>query len=213
MFTFPVKSRKDNVFELVRRMNEKLPGYGIKFTGMNWHHPILRWKTIWFHGERFPRDDTETIEMLAWAYVFVTDRKLRPMLSWLLYWFPWYLAFLSLGSILVFIYGPWMLLFSLSLLVLLIRRPFVCGFYAHAYAGSLAAYLWMHHIVPDEKRSRVVTELTANGLMTQPAAEAVIDEYLRVSRVDSILGETILDDSEAFRDIYEVLTSIDLDEE
>jgi len=84
---------------------------------------------------------------------------------------------------------------------------------ARAYAAVLAVNIWRHGAILKDTRKWITDRITGPFLLKRIDAEEVVNDYeTLIIRVDSIKQENILDYSNAFVDLYEVLTDIELEE-
>ena len=215
MIAFDKQTDKGAILELMSRMQKRLPGYTIHFSGREGRLPVIRGKRIYLPGTSFPEDKTAALELLAWAYVFCLDKHRKPFQWHLLYWFPRYLSLLSLFTFVaffVFKMGAWSFLFLLPLVALFWKRIYRPHFLARAFAGMIAVQIWTDQVMPADRRKFIVDSLSGFGLFRRGDAEEIVSAYEKMAHVDSILNkDPLIEESEALHDLYEVMTEIDLD--
>jgi hypothetical protein len=215
MIAFNKQTEKGPILELMSRMQKRLPGYTIHFSGRDGHVPIVKGSRIYMPGSSFPEDTTAALELLAWAYVFCLDKHKKPIQWRLLYWFPRYLSLLALltpWALLVAQIGPLSFIFLLPVIALFCKRTFRPYFIARAFAGMIAVHTWTDQGVPPDRRKFIVDSLSGFGMFRHEDANEIVATYEKMARVDSIFNkEPLIEESEAFYDLYEVVTEIDLD--
>lgn len=217
--------------ELVIRMKNRIPGLKIGFKdesflrffrGRLWRGSVTATrKKIWLPSRDVYTKHPMAFRMLAYGYVISLDRNERPFVWWLLFWFPYYFLFLSLLSVLS-VFSP---LFLLSLISMLSAFPFRSKLRAlllsRGYAAVLAINIWRHGSILPGTRDWIIEKMTgADGhwwmTVDRETATQIIMEYESLaSRVDAIRGDNILSHSDAYSDIYEIVTGIereDMDE-
>lgn len=212
MFSFSSSSGREKVTELLRRMNARYPDYKLQFDGLDHDWPIIRGKSVCFPGLALPEDTIEALELIAYAYAEIDERSARPVLFWMLSWFPRYFVVFSFSSILAVWFGIGWLVSLLAIIFLFVPRIFDRAMCVNRMASPLAARLWTQGIISEEMEERYAKLIFAHGL-GMDESERVIQDLIGLVRVDSVLGDTILDYSDVFCDIYEVLTGIDLEHE
>jgi hypothetical protein len=215
MIAFNKQTERGPIFELMSRMQKQLPGYTIHFSGREGHVPVVKGKRIYMPGSSFPEDTTAAMELLAWAYVFCLDKQRKPIQWRLLYWFPRYFSLLALLmplALLVAEMGAWSFLFLLPIITLFCRRVFRPYLLARAFAGMIAVNIWTNQGVPQDRREFIVKSLSGFGMFSHGDANEIVAMYENMARVDSVFNkDPLIEESEAFYDLYEVVTEIDLD--
>jgi hypothetical protein len=210
MFSFSSSSKREKVTELLRRMNARYPDYKLQFDGLDHDWPIIRGRMAYFPGSALPEDTIEALELIAYAYAEIAERSARPVLFWMLSWFPRYFVVFSFSSILAIGFGIGWLTSLLAIVFLFLPRIFDRAMRVNRMASPLAARLWTQGVIHDEVKERYTKLILSYGFGIEES-ESIVQELIGFVRVDSVLGETVLDDSNVFCDIYEVLTGIDLD--
>jgi hypothetical protein len=215
LIAFNKQTEKGPIFELMSRMQKRLPGYIIHFDGRDGHVPIVKGRRIYIPGSSFPEDTTAALGLLAWAYVFCLDKHMKPIQWRLLYWFPRYFALLALltpWALLSVKMGAWSFIFLLPVIALFLKRVFRPYLMARAFAGMIAVHIWTDQGVPPDRREFIVDSLSGFGLFRHGDANEIVAMYEKMARVDSIFNQDpLIYESDAFLDLYEVVTEIDLD--
>ena len=214
MISYQYNTNANLVAELLKKMEAHLPGFMVKFSSsVKPKVSIHGSKIVMPTQEVFTESHLRSFKMLAWAYVFCTDKAERPFVHWLFWWFPFYFASLSFLSVLSIWFGEWFLLSLVSLFFLFLRRRQKQHLLARAYAAVVAINIWRHGGLLDVTRDWIVDSLSGFRKMKKSEALRVVNDYEALSRaVDAIKQENILDYSIAFVDIYEILTDIELEE-
>jgi len=175
--------------------------------------------TVYFPSREFVRESNmRAFKILAHEYVHILDRQKLPIVFELLYVFPQFLSMFSLLAILSFFFGMWWLL-SLVALLALLPWPAVgrTSIEMRGYAMNIAINIWRHgHLSANTKKWLTETFTGSNYYYMWPYEDAVRlmieDEEALVYNVDSTMdANSILQHSDAYQDVYELLTGIEYD--
>lgn len=174
--------------------------------------------TVWFPSEEFVEQSKwRAFKILAHEYVHLLDRWKHPFLFDLFYVLPQILAILSLVSLMAFWFGWWWL-FGLVALVFLAPMPSYgrAELEKRAYSMGIAINIWRHGSILDDYRDVLVGVFCGKTYYRMWPYEKDIRKWIEeterlVYNIDAVRPKgTVLDLSDAFIDVYEMLTGIEL---
>jgi hypothetical protein len=173
--------------------------------------------TVWYPSKEFvEKSYKRAFKILAHEYVHLLDNKKHPIVFKMLYATPQIFALLSLFSILALFFSNWFLLFLVALLFALpIPSIGRAQIEIRGYAMNIAINMWRYGSVTAETINSIADEFAGWSYYRMWDRKDVmkwIDEYIVLIRnIDSIKrdDETILEASDAYADVYELLTGIE----
>lgn len=172
--------------------------------------------TVWFPSEKWVRENYwKAFKVLAHEYVHLLDRRRYPRLFELMYMFPLWIVLPAFASIAA-IYSPWFL-FALVFLVALLPWPAFtrANLEMRGYSMSIAINMWRYGSIKQETRDWIVEMFTGWDYYRMWPRAAEVHAWIRntedlVLAIDRVkTKETIFVLSEAFEDVYELLTGIE----
>jgi len=175
--------------------------------------------TVYFPSKKFVDESrVRAFKILAHEYVHILDRRKRKVFFEVLYTLPQLLGLLSVGAIAACFLGAWWLLWLVALLAFLPLPAYGrMALEARGYAMNIAVNIWRHGSLREETREWIESMFTGWTYYKMWPFKASVREMLEgyeksVYNIDAIHAEeSILDESEAFVDVYEILTGIDLE--
>jgi hypothetical protein len=221
MFFSDFNSDERMLSVLISKMDRTIPGFELKYRDehrfkTDYDGVSVRGRTVWLPSRSIlKKEPMKAFKMLAFAYVILVDKMSKPRTFWRYYWYPHYFSVLSLFSLLSMC---WSLFWLLCLVFLVFLLPLKSHYRAllliRAYAAVLAVDLWRHGSVKNETRSWIEEKFCGwSHYRVYPDVDVVrgwIEYFERlIIAVDSINGDSIIADSKAYMDLYEVLTDIE----
>lgn len=191
------------------------PGYMTKYTS-------TIGKTVWFPSREFvTKKRSKAFKVLAHEYVHLLDRKKAPVVFELGYTFPQILFIFASLAIMAFFFSPWWLL-ALSALIFALPIPaiFRSLIEMRGYSMNIAINIWKHGAVMESTREWIEEVFCGWDYYKMWPFRRDIQEWIaeterRVYAIDAV-GEraksSILQESQAFVDVYALVTGIDMDE-
>jgi len=172
---------------------------------------------VFFPSRKFVEDNKfKAFKVLAHEYLHLLDRKKRAVIFELFYAAPQWLMIFSLLAFLAFWFSNWWLMALTSLIALGPWPAFGrASLEMRGYGMNIAINIWRHGSIKDDTRQDLVEKFTNWDYYKMWPFEKAVSEWISeyeqlVYNVDAIkTEETILDQSEAFQDVYELLTGIE----
>ena len=211
---FRVKFKDESKFQrLIGKLAIFNPGYMTSYTstfGAN----------VWFPSREFVNSNRRrAFKILAHEYVHLLDRKNHKIMFELFYVAPQVFGIFAVFSVLSVISSWWLL--SLIALVFFMPLPALARAVLEfrGYTMGLAINLWCHGEILDETRDDIVAQFCGWNYYKMWPFESVIrrwiaDAEMRIRNIDSV-GERSLDvifnDSEAYLDVYNLVTGVEFD--
>jgi len=175
--------------------------------------------TVWFPSREYVNESKmRAFKVLGHEYVHLLDRKKHPIVFELLYASPQvFVVFVVLALLAFFFSNWWLIALSLLLCALPWPSPGRALLEMRGYAMNLAINIWRHgSLLPETKDWITEMFMGWSYYKMYPFPKSVresIDRYERyIYRVDTVRpadGTIIFDYSEAFVDVYELLTGIE----
>ena len=227
----------EEIFDaLCAKVKGRVPEFEIRYKSKSYWHRILgkllffnkaymkRVTTtlrynVWFPDESFVKDSKWlAFKILAHEYVHLLDRQTHPVIFEKLYAIPQSLFVFSLLALMAIWFSNWWLV---SLVALIFLAPIPSRTRAElemrAYAMGIAINMWRHgDVLPSTKEWMVETFKSWTYYRMCPYPDRITDWIDSVEQgvrnIDTV-GSTssILDLSEAYEDVYELLTGITFD--
>ena len=221
--------------ELVSAIRRRIPGFKIRYKNKSiWQKIIGKLcffnrgymtdytstygDTVWYPSRKFLEESYKrAFKILAHEYVHLLDRKKYPIIFELFYVMPQVFTLLSLFSILALFFSDLFLLFSAALLFALpapsLGRAVI---EMRGYAMNIAINMWRHGSVTSETMTAILKEFTGLSYYRMWPNKKDVEKWMeesiaRIRNIDSIKrdDETILGDSDAYADVYDLLTGIE----
>lgn len=172
--------------------------------------------TVWFPSEAWVQENYwRAFKVLAHEYVHLLDRKRYPRMFDLMYAFPLPIALLSLATFGVF-FSQWFWLALVPLVALLPWPAFPrANLEMRAYTMGIAINFWRYGSVSQDTRSWLAKIFTGSDYYWmwpfKKDVERWIENAIRLTMaIDMIRAkDTVFSMSEAFEDVYEILTGIE----
>jgi hypothetical protein len=224
--------------ELAAVIKRRVPGFSIKYkedsrwqrflgflsffsTGYMVNVTTTLGETVWFPSRKFVKENRwRAFKILAHEYIHVLDGSKYSFLFQFLYALPQLFALFALWAILSFWFSNWWLL-SLIALVFLAPLPAFgrAQLEFRAYVMNMAIALWRHGEILDAHRDYLVNVFSSwTYYRMWPFPNSVRawfdDAEQRIRNIDRMGvsdSDIIFDDSEAYSDVYSLLTGIDFD--
>jgi hypothetical protein len=176
---------------------------------------------VWYPSREYiTKNRWKAFKILAHEYVHLLDWQMHPILFQLMYVFPQVLSLLSLLSILAAFFSNWWLTALSALLFLLPIRSFTrAQIELRGYTMSLAVNFWRYASVQQKTIDRIAEHFTGWRYYRMYPKEKVVEEWLEeamvkiraVDRVGQESLKSVMVDSAAFEDVYELMTGIEFD--
>jgi len=172
--------------------------------------------TVWFPSEEWVKEDHwRAFKVLAHEYLHLLDRKRYPRLFDLMYAFPLWLALPAVATFGVF-YSKWFW-FALIFLAAILPWPSFprANLEMRGYSMNIAINLWRHGSVKQETRDWLTKIFTGSDYyfmwpFKKDIAEWISNAERLTLAIDMIrVKETVFSMSEAFEDVYEILTGVE----
>lgn len=209
---FTIKFKDENIIQRIIGVLVALfcPGYMYSYTS-------TFGKTVYFPNRKFVTNDSKrAFKILAHEYVHILDRARAPIFFELLYMLPQLLAVFSILALLSLVYGPWFLLFLLALLFLLPLPAYGrAALEMRGYGMNIAVNYWLHGTIYRETRNWIADRFTGWSYYKMlPFSNVVhgwIEDYTDLIYSVNHPGDkgTILGLSDAYLDVYELITGIE----
>ncbi len=218
------------------KIGRKIPGFEVRYKDESIFMKILgfllffnrkfmtRYTTtigskVYFPSRKFIEDKrSRAFKILSHEYMHLIDYKEHPIVFVLLYIAPQFLGLLSLGSILSIWFGPWYLLFLIALVFFLpIPSAGRAEVEKRGYCMNIAINIWRHGSIKDETREWLKETFTGWEYYRMWPYPDSVDEWIDkainlVRAIDHIRpAATVFDMSDAFEDVYEIVTGIETD--
>lgn len=191
------------------------PRYMTRFTSTR------RRKVAFPNREFVTSNPVKAAKVLAHEYVHLLDWENHPILMPLLYVFPQFLTLLALTSLLSFWYSNWFLLgLGAALFILPWPAIFRAQLEMRGYAMSIAFNIWRHGSLRESTRDWIVEAFTNWSYYKMWWRKKDVRQWLaiaerRIHNIDAVKvteEDLIFNDSEAYTDVYQLLTGVELDE-
>jgi len=172
---------------------------------------------VWYPSRKFIQESKiRAFKILAHEYVHMLDRKKHPIVFEMVYAAPQWLMLFVFLSLLAIWFSNWWLTALTSLIFLAPWPAFGRAILEiRGYGMSIAINIWRHGSVLDSTKENIENNFTGwNYYKMWPFKETVkkwIADYERLTyNIDAIrTDETILEQSEAYQEVYELLTGIE----
>jgi len=178
-------------------------------------------KTVWFPSRKFvERNKWAAFKILAHEYVHLLDRMKARLFFEISYAFPQFVFMLSLLALLSIWFSFGWLFSLLSLLFLLpIPAVFRAAIEMRGYSMNIAINIWRHGSLREDTREWITEAFTGWPYYKMWPFPSVIrgwiaDTERRVYNIDAVKidpEDVIINDSEAFVDVYALVTGIEFD--
>jgi hypothetical protein len=221
MFFSDFNSDEGLLSALVSRMGKVIPGFDLRYRDeyrfkRKYSGVSVSGTTVWLPSRSILRTEPmKAFKMLAFAYVLLVDKANKPGTFWRYYWYPHYFFVLALFSLLSICWSPfWLLCLAFLVFLFPLKSHYRALLLIRAYAAVLAVDVWRHGSVKNETRAWIGKKFCDwSHYRVYPDVNVVrgwIEYFERlIVAVDSISGDSIIADSKAYMDIYEVLTDIE----
>lgn len=219
-------------------IKKRIPGFRIRFKNENWWQKVIGklcffnkgymtkctstfGETIWFTAKEFVEENKfKAFKILAHEYVHLLDRREHKILFEIGYALPQLLGMFSFLAILAIPFSLWWLTAFVAM-VFFTPMPafFRAEFEKRGYSMNIAISIWRHGSLNDETREwlgEVFSEWVYYRMWPDKDnirewIGQVEKETYAINSVDN--DKTILGLSVAFKDVYQMITGIDFDEE
>lgn len=228
----------DHYDELCLMIAKRVSGFAIKYKDESRWQGFLGWlcffnkkymttytstfgKTVWFPSRKFvEKNKWVAFKILAHEYVHLLDRDKARFVFEFSYVFPHFMFVFSLLAFLSirFSFG-W--LFSLLFLLFLLPIPavFRAAVEMRGYSMNIAINIWRHGSLREDTREWIVEVFTGWPYYKMWPFPSVVREWIadierRVYNIDAVKTDpedVIINDSEAFVDVYALVTGIELE--
>jgi hypothetical protein len=185
-------------------------------------YTTTRRRKVAFPSREFVQENpVRAAKILAHEYVHLIDWEDHPILMPLLYVAPQVLALTALSAILSVWFGKWFLLGLVGALFLL---PWPALFRAHlevrGYAMSMAFNIWRHGSLLPDTKEWIAEKFADWGYYRMWPNKKDVMKWLevaeqRIRNIDAVkvpANDVIFTDSEAFLDVYSMVTGIEFDD-
>ena len=225
---------------LVAVIRRRIPGFKIIYKDESLFHKFLSvilffcptymtgmtttiGKTVAFPSKEFVlKNRMKAFKILAHEYVHMLDWETRPVVFPVIYLLPQAQAFLALAGFAAVVYSNWWL-FALVALGFLAPLPAFgrAQLELRGYAMSMAINIWRHGSIRDDTRDWIVGHFTHWSYYKMWPFEQTVRGWIAnaeelVFGIDRIGIDpdvtSLFDQSEAFGDVYTLLTGIEFDE-
>lgn len=225
----------DQLFEALQaKIRGKCPGFVIKYKDENrvqkfigklaffnprymTHFTTVSGVKVFFPSRKFVTENlVRAFKILAHEYVHILDNKKRPLIFQLMYAAPqWLMVFVLLAFMSLWFSNWWLM--ALTSLVALAPWPAFgrANLEMRGYGMSIAINIWRHGSIQDTTREWIAGCFTGWTYYKMWPFKKSVDKWIvdyeqLVYNVDTIKKEeSILDQSEAYQDVYELLTGIE----
>lgn len=215
----------------------RVPGFQIKYKeDSKWQRflgKILFWSrgytssvtttlgsVVWFPSREFTKDRWLAFKILSHEYVHLLDRQKRPIIFELLYVLPQCMALCALGALAAIFYSEFWL-FSLCALVFLAPWPAFgrAMIELRGYTMSMAVNMWRYGTVLESTKDALVGKFCKWSYYKMWPFEETVrgwfnDAERRIYNIDAVgvaPEDIIFADSEAYQDVYTLMTGIEFD--
>lgn len=188
------------------------PGYMTEFTS-------TFGADVFYPSRKFVNENkVRAFKILAHEYVHLIDRQAHKIVFEVLYALPQILLVFALLALVAYWLGPWWLVALTSLLFALPWPAFGrANLELRGYAMNIAVNIWRHGSVKQETKDWIAGCFTGWQYYKMWPFPKTVERWLEeqeklVYNVDALrTSESILDQSQAYQDVYELLTGIEYD--
>jgi hypothetical protein len=229
----------DQLFHALQaKIRGRVPGFRIRYKNESWWQKLIGFflffnpkymtrytstfrYTVWFPSRKFVNESRmRAFKILSHEYVHLLDRKKAPFFFELLYASPQFFVVFMLLAVLSIWFSNWWLM-ALASLVFVAPWP-AWGravLEMRGYAMGMAINIWRHGDLKKATEEWIVEHFTGWDYYRMWPFSGDVNEWIEeykgyISNIDCVGergGDTIFDQSDAYLDVYELLTGIDVD--